>query len=286
MSVKAGYKGQFVVNIFEITLGEATMRRNKLRELLNAGQPTIGTHVHSTWPSVVEVVGHTGMFDYVEFSAEYAPFDLYALENFCRAAELFDMSTMIKVDQEPRRFLAQRGIGAGFQSVLFADCRTIEDARECVRAVRPDTPQDGGFYGVAMRRNTYMRYAGTPEYVQALNDVAVVLMIEKKGAVERLEEILSLGGIDMVQWGPADYSMSIGKPGTWPSPELREVERKVIETCLKMGVPPRAEINTVDAVKYYLDLGVCHFCIGTDIRILYNWLKENGEALRQAIEGA
>ena len=82
------------------------MRRNKLRELLEAGKPTIGTHVHSTWPNVVEVIGHTDIFDYVEFTAEYAPFDLYALENFCRAAELHGLSTMIKVDQEPRTFLA------------------------------------------------------------------------------------------------------------------------------------------------------------------------------------
>ena len=49
------------------------MRRNKLRELLQAGRPTLGTHLHSSWPSVVEVVGHTGMFDYVEFVSEYAP---------------------------------------------------------------------------------------------------------------------------------------------------------------------------------------------------------------------
>src|SRR3989337_1040139 len=54
---------------------EATMGHNKLRELLNADRPTIGTHLHATWPSIVEVVGHTGMFDYVEFCAEYAPFD-------------------------------------------------------------------------------------------------------------------------------------------------------------------------------------------------------------------
>jgi len=91
------------------------MRRNKIRELLDAGKPTIGTHLHSTWPSIVEIIGHTGMFDYVEFVAEYAPFDLYTLENFCRAAELHDLSSMIKIDQAPRSFLAQRGIGAGFQ---------------------------------------------------------------------------------------------------------------------------------------------------------------------------
>ena len=261
------------------------MRSNKLRTLLNAGQPTIGTHLHSTWPSVVEVVGHTGLFDYVEFVAEYAPFDLYTLDNFCRAAELHDLSTMIKIDQQPRRFLAQRGIGAGFQSVLFADCRTVDDARECVRAVRPETPEDGGVHGVGMRRSTYMLYGGTPEYVQALKDIVVVLMIEKKSSVEHLEEILSLGGIDMIQWGPADYSMSIGRPGARDA-EIKATERRVIETCLKMGIPPRAEIGTPDQAKYYLDLGVRHFCIGTDIVILYHWLKENGENLRKAISDA
>jgi hypothetical protein len=57
--------------------------------------------VHATWPGLVETIGHTSAFDYVEFLAEYAPFDLYALDDFCRAAELYDMGTMIKVDQEP-----------------------------------------------------------------------------------------------------------------------------------------------------------------------------------------
>ena len=47
------------------------MRRNRLRELLDAGKPTIGTHLHISWPSIVELVGHSKMFDYVEFVAEY-----------------------------------------------------------------------------------------------------------------------------------------------------------------------------------------------------------------------
>jgi 2-keto-3-deoxy-L-rhamnonate aldolase RhmA len=49
------------------------MRANRFRELLNAGQPTLGTRANAVWPSVVEVLGHTGMFDYVEFLGEYAP---------------------------------------------------------------------------------------------------------------------------------------------------------------------------------------------------------------------
>jgi len=261
------------------------MRRNKLRELLNAGKPTIGTHIHTTWPSVVEALGHTGMYDYVEFVAEYGPFDLYALDDLCRAAELYDMSSMIKVDQEPRSFIAQRGIGSGFQSILFADCRSVKDVKECVSIVRADTPEDGGTHGVATRRFTYMEYGGTPEYVQALRDIVVVIMIEKEGTVEQLEEVLSIKGVDMIQWGPSDYSMSIGRAGQGGSPEVKAVERKVFETALKMGVAPRAEIGTPDQAKYYLDMGVRDFCIGTDISILHGWWKTNGDALRKVVEG-
>ena len=262
------------------------MRPNKLRELLDAGKPSIGTRVHNTWPSIVEAIGHTGMFDYVEFLAEYAPFDLYALDNFCRAVELFDMSAIIKIDQEPRGFLAQRGIGAGFQGVLFADCRSAEDVRRCVRIVRPETPGDGGIHGVGARRFTYMGYGGTPDYVQALRDVVVMIMIEKRPAVEQLQEILSVEGVDMIQWGPSDYSMSIGRAGERTAPEVKAVERKVFETALKMGVQPRAEIASVEQAQHYLDLGVRHFSLGTDLSILYNWWRTNGDRLRKVISQA
>lgn len=262
------------------------MRANTFRERLNAGQPTVATHIHTTWPSVIEAIGHTGLYDYVEFVGEYGPYDLHDLDNMCRAAELYGMGSMIKIDQEPRGFLASRAIGSGFQSVLFSDCRTAAEARECVRIVRPETPEDDGTYGVATRRFTYMGYGGSPEYVQALRDIVVVLMIEKRGAVEHLEEILEIKGVDMIQWGGSDYSMSVGKAGQRNSPEIKAVEKQVIETGLRMGVPPRAEINTADQAKYYLDLGVRHFCIGTDVNILFNWWKEHGDELRKAVESA
>lgn len=259
------------------------MQPNKLRMLLRSGRPTIGTRIQSHWPSIVEAIGHTGMFDYVEFLAEYAPFTLHDLENFCRAAEIHDLGTLIKVDAEPRQFLAQRAVGAGFQGVLFADSRSAEDARACVRSVRPDTPEDGGFYGAASRRFAFMGYGGNAEYVQALRDVVVVLMIEKHQAVDQLEEILSVGGIDMVQWGPADYSMSIGLPGERRAPQVKAAERQVIDTCLRMGIPPRVEIAAPEDAAPYLDLGVRHFSLGSDLAILYNWWGKNGEKLRSMV---
>jgi 4-hydroxy-2-oxoheptanedioate aldolase len=109
-------------------------------------------------------------------------------------------------------------------------------------------------------------------------------MIEKRPAVDRLEEILSVPGIDMIQFGPADFSMSIGKAGQRRDPQVIAAERKVIETCLRMGIPPRVEIAAPEDAGPYLDMGVRHFSLGSDLSILFGWWKQNGEKLRRMLE--
>ena len=76
----------------------------------------------------------------------------------------------------------------------------------------------GGLYGAADRRMSYWNEAASADYIHALKEIVVVLMIEKRQAVEQLDEILAVPGIDMIQWGPADYAMSIGRPGGWHRP--------------------------------------------------------------------
>jgi 4-hydroxy-2-oxoheptanedioate aldolase len=261
------------------------MRKNKLRELLLAGKPSLGTHLHISWPSITELVGHARAFDYVEFVGEYAPYDLYALENLGRAIDVFPhMSGMMKIEQEPRRYLTIRAIGSGIQNLLFADVRSVADAEECVRCVRAESPETGGWHGVGMRRDVgFVVDVGGPAFVQALEDSVVALMIEKSGAVENLEAILAVKGVDMVQFGGADYAMSIGLAGQFGHPRVREAERYVIETALRMGVPPRAEIFRPSDAQRYLDMGVKHFCIGTDMSILWAWFTENGQAMRELL---
>ena len=192
-------------------------RKNVLRELLREDKPSIGTHLHASWPGIVEVVGHSGTMDYVEFSGEYAPYDLYSLENFGRAVDLFDhMSSMMKVDQEPRTFLATRAVGSGIQNILFADIRGPEDAREAVASMRPDTPELQGSAGAAMRRDVGYVDTRFDEYIESLTEGVVVLMIEKRSAVERLEEILSVGAVWAVR---LLHQHRAGRPGGPPGGE-------------------------------------------------------------------
>lgn len=258
------------------------MKENRLREMMKKGEPTVGTRIMIAWPGLVEMVGNTGAYDYVEFLGEYGPFDLYDLDNLARAAELVDISSMIKIDQEPRTFLAGRALAAGIQNVLFADIRTVKDAVESVRAVRMEPK---GFSGFRMdRRVGYVgSTASAADVVKMCDDAIVALMVEKKQAVENLEEILSVKGVDMVQFGPSDYSVSIGLPGDVMNPKVREAELKTIKTALKMDVAPRAEIGRPEDAKRYLDLGVRNFSLGTDVGILNIYWKNNGAELKKLL---
>ncbi len=260
------------------------MRPNLLRSRLNAGEPTLGTHLLSVWPTLVELVGKTGHYDYIEFTAEYAPFNLHDLDNLGRAFELAGLAGMIKIEQGEWTHQAMRAIGAGFQSVLFADVRTLEDAQACVSAVRAETPGRNGLMGVGMRRDVGMIIeAGSQAYVNALDDVVIALMVEKRQCVEDIENILSVPGIDMVQFGPSDYAMSIGQAGNQRHPDVQKAERLTIETALRKGLHPRVELGSPDQAARYIEMGVKHFCIGWDVSILYAWWRENGAKLRSAL---
>jgi len=96
----------------------------------------------------------------------------------------------------------------------------VEDAENAVKAVRSE-PKGINCIGLYRSVGYVFSTVSIPEFVKACDDVVVALMIEKKSAVENLEEILSVDGVDMVQFGPADYSLSIGLPGELNHPKVR-----------------------------------------------------------------
>ena len=263
------------------------MQENTLRKLIKENRPTIGTHVLTVWPGITEVIGHAGTIDYVEFTATYTPYDLFALENLGRTIDLFEnMSSMIKLDQEPRTYLAKKAVSSGIQNALFADVRTVEDVKECVDSMKPDTPTAKGKSGVAMSRNVgyiYPNNLSLADSVKSAEDGVIAIMIEKKAAVENLESLLSVPGIDMVQFGPGDYSVNIGRAGDTKHPEIKEAELYTIETSLKMNIRPRAEISTWEEAKPYIELGVKDFSIGLDLAIIHEFCKTEGRKLSELL---
>lgn len=256
------------------------MTENKLRSILNEGKNSTSTRLWSTWPFYTEVVGATGHFDYIEFVAEYAPFTQYDLENIARAAELHNMGSMIKVDFQNRGYVCQKAIASGFQSIMFADHHSAEEVRESIFMVKPDRLGQGRF-GYPNRR--FIRtnsHCSQMEHADRLDDIVLCFMIEKVEAMDEIKEICSIPGVDMVQFGPSDYSMSAGKNRSDYTKEFKEAECRMIEVALKNGVAPRCEIAAPEDAQYYIDLGVRHFSLGDQLKVLKKFWEDEGKKIR------
>lgn len=257
------------------------MKENKLRYLLNNNLPSISTRMWSTDPFFYEAAGQCGYFDYVEFVAEYAPYDFKDLPNIVRAAELNDMSTMIKLDFQNRGYVAQKAVQAGFQSLLFVDHTDPEQVRESVSFVKPKLPGSTGKFGYPNGR-----YIGGQSHIPALDhaarldEVVLCFMIEKQEAVDYIEEICSVPGVDMIQFGPNDYCLSNGWNRNDHKEDAKAAERKCIETALRHGVRPRCEIGSPEDAAYYISLGVKDFSLGDQLKTLKTFWNSSGKAMR------
>jgi 2-keto-3-deoxy-L-rhamnonate aldolase RhmA len=160
-------------------------------------------------------LGDTGLFDYAEFAAEYSVLEMNNLYHLARAAQCGNLPLMIKPDQEGQGFWTQAAMGAGFKAVLFTDIRTAEDVAVCHRIIAPDTPDERGYMGVKLRRPALSSY-NIDDYAEDLKSFVFAIMIEKDVTVEHLDSVLEMArdkGVDMVQWGPADFGFSRGQPG-------------------------------------------------------------------------
>jgi 4-hydroxy-2-oxoheptanedioate aldolase len=259
---------------------------NSLRQKLNDGAATMGTHFLSSDADIAEIIGDTGLFDYGEYCAEYSAFDMQTFYHMARAGQCANLPLMLKPDQESQGFWTQAAIGAGFKAVLFTDIRCAEDVTECHRIIAADTPDNGGNMGVKLRRPALTGYQ-PDNYLDDLNATVFTIMIEKNVALMNIEEILTMAkdkGVDMTQWGPADFGFSRGEPSLMHTDGIRPFEELLIKKSLEFGVAPRIEIAEVEQAKRYIDLGVRHFCIGWDRFIYQAALARIGEGMRKLIE--
>ena len=260
------------------------MTENIIRAAFKQGGVTTSTRVWSTWPFYTEAIGATGNFTYVEYVGEYSPYTTLDLENIARAAELHNMGCMMKVDFQNRGYVAQKAIAAGFQGILFADHHTAAEVRETIAMVRSDTPAMHGRFGCPSRRFIGTQvYLTQTEHAQRVDDTVLAFMIEKKCAMDELEEICQIPGVDMLQFGPTDYNMSMGRNTKDHLEETKAEQRRMIETALKYGVRPRCEVLKPEELQYYIDLGVRDFSLGDEFKKLRELWVDDGARMKEIV---
>lgn len=249
--------------------------KNSLRSKLDKGKPVIGSFVKITDPAIVEIMGRAGL-DFAIIDMEHGPINVQTAQNLVRAAELADISPIIRVGKnDPVEILHSLDIGA--EGVEVPQIGDAEDAKLMASASRY---HPSGERGVCR----YVRAAGYSsierhKYFQMANERTITIAhLEGMKAIKNLDEIMAVDGLDILFIGPYDLSQSVGVPGEVTHPLVLKQMEEVIAKAKKAGKILGTFADDISAAKRWMDAGVMYIAISVDVGIFY-------KACRDIVEG-
>ena len=209
------------------------MRPNRLKELWRKDKPTFGVWLSACSAFLTEHVAAVG-FDWLLVDGEHSAVDLQTMVQMFQAISTAESVPLARVSgNDPVQI--KRVLDSGAYGVVVPWVNNREEAVQAVSACRypPEGQRGFGPWRAAL-------YGGRDYVRHANREIACIIQIETVGAVERIDEILSVRGIDAVMIGPTDLAMDMGLPprADHPDPEHRALCARVLEACQQHGVVP------------------------------------------------
>lgn len=227
----------------------------------------LGTFVQIPSPEIVELHGLAG-FDFVILDMEHGAFGFDELRHLIRAAEVRAVSPIVRVS-EVSRGLISRVMDLGAAGVMVPQIETAEQLEAVVRAVKYP-PLGGRGYCSGVRAAGFV---GRPGFTAAANQqTAVIPLIETPTAVDNLDSLLAVPGVDAVMIGPGDLSSAMGCPGDWLSPPVSTVLDDLVARITARGLPVGMHIKEPAHAPGWLRKGVKFFTYGMDAQVILNHL--------------
>ncbi len=215
---------------------------NPLKHSLRNNSLTVGSWVTIGHPSIVEIMARAG-FDWLAVDMEHSVIDLPTAQVLIAAIQAQGIVPLVRVGENDPKLIA-RVMDAGAAGIIVPMVNSKELADQAVRAVRYP-PRGNRGVGLARAQGYGL---GFEAYASTVNDETVVIaQIEHIAAVEALEDIVSVDGIDGVMVGPYDLSGSLGRPGKFDDPAVLQALSKVESVCRARKVPLGFHVIQPDA---------------------------------------
>ena len=193
---------------------------SRFDQKLAAGEGVVGTFSHLGGPAVAECLSLSGL-DYVIIDTEHGPFPDESTGEMIRAIELHSAEAFVRV-RDSSRAAVLHALDLGARGIIIPDVQSVEEARRLVEYAK--------YYPLGARGFAFSRsakYGFLPElkqigdYFTATNQRTILMpQCETAGALEHIEEIAALDGIDGIFVGPYDLSVALGAPARFATPRL------------------------------------------------------------------
>ena len=230
--------------------------RNELKRRLKAGAQVYGIWVTIESPLVTELLSDLG-FDYFVFDTEHSPLDIYHAQTLMQAMRPMGTTPIVRVWWNDLVAI-KRALDIGAYGVVVPWVNTKEQAEMAVKACRY-APE--GLRGCGPRRAALF----DPDYLHTANDeILIIAQIETKQAVENIEEILSVEGIDVSYIGPADLSASHGHLGNMSHPDVQKAIDRVFDASEAAGVAKGVHLGSGKTILDRVEQGYNLITVGSD----------------------
>jgi 4-hydroxy-2-oxoheptanedioate aldolase len=250
------------------------LEKNPIKQKIMNGETIFGIYIAVPSPIIVELAGYSG-YDFVRIDISHMSVDLQSIENMVRAAELTGVVPMVRVDNNPH--LISMVLEMGVQGLVVPDVESIEIAKSVVDASRFNPVGKRGIFSVP-RVSHYGNISGEEYTKWSNNELLLGIQIENIEAVNYMEEILDIEGIDMCLSGRGDLANSLGVPGQKNHPLVLEAEEKIFESARKHGKSISVQLNPTahnfrESLKKWKDRGAQVITLGHDIPLIKNALE-------------
>ncbi len=246
------------------------MPRNAFKHAIAKGELQIGLWCSLCSAIAAEIVSDSG-YDWLLFDTEHSPNEVpsilaqlqASLGNRCSAIVRPAWNDMV---------LIKRYLDIGAQTLLLPFVQTAEEARRAVASTRYPPHGVRGITGSGRAS----RYGRVKDYLKnADSEVCVLVQVETREALGRIEEIASVEGVDGVFIGPNDLSASFGHIGNWGHPEVQTALEDAVRRLKAIGKPAGILTPNEEEAKRFIGWGYTFVAVGADVGLL----AKNADAL-------
>jgi 4-hydroxy-2-oxoheptanedioate aldolase len=265
------------------------MRQSKVLRKLRAGQIALATKINLADIRSLEIAAMVSGMDCLWTDMEHVANDWSVIEKQAMVAKAYDVDLLVRVARGSYSDYV-KPLELDATSIMIPHIMNLEDAKKVVYNTKfhpiGRRPIDGG--------NADGLYTNLPlnDYLQQANDQRFnVIQIEDPEPLDQLEEIIALPGIDIVFFGPGDFSQGIGAPGEWDHPKISETRQRIAELSIKHG-KFAGTVGSLGNLDQLVEMGYRFISMGADVVGLseyyhhfFSELSGKREALNKTIYG-
>ncbi|OPZ70003.1 MAG: 5-keto-4-deoxy-D-glucarate aldolase [bacterium ADurb.Bin478] len=245
------------------------VKENRMLKKMRAGEAVVSVKTNLADPRVVELAGLCG-FECIWLDMEHVPNDWFVIENQIRAARMVGMDTIVRVARGSYSDLI-RPFEANADAIMVPHVMSLEDARQVSRQTRFNPigrrPVDGGNSDGAYCMIDFKQYLA-----ESNREKLVIIQIEDPEPLEELEAIAGVEGIDLLFFGPGDFSHAIGAPGQGDHPMIKQTRRRIVEVARANG-KLAGTVGTLADYQELVEMGFQLINIGADVLGLVDYFR-------------